>query len=140
MPDIDVHFRVQPKDALEFMTKLARDDGFRTKVAKNPVAVLAAYDIHIVPSDYSGSAALDGAPDTPTERLADFESWEARLEDRRRALEDRGFKHQGLLPPKHVVEEALVNQPHANEFGPPPQEFAGIDPFGFWLLSPLTAT
>ena len=139
MPDIDVHFRVHPRDALEFMTNLARDDDFRRKVASNPVAVLAAYDIHVVPSGHTGSAELEGAPDTPAARLADFERWEGLLEERVRELEGNGFKHQGLLPPKHVVEEALVNQPNTNEFGAR-EGFTGIDPFGFWLMFPLTAT
>jgi hypothetical protein len=58
-------------------------------------------------------------------------------------FEPRGIlndHHQGLLPPKHVVEQALVNVPHANEFNRPTGEFEGIDAFGFWLLFPLIGT
>jgi hypothetical protein len=141
MPDIDVQFRATPGEALKFMTKLARNDAFREKVAANPVAMLAAYNIHIVPAG-GDSLAAEAGSESPEEREEAFGAWSERCNDRVRSLEQAGFKHQGFLPPKHVVEEALVNVPHSNEFGPPPpkNEFGGIDPFGFWLLFPLTVT
>ena len=143
MPEIDVQFRAKPGEALEFMTRLARDDAFREKVAANPIAMLAAYNIHIVPAGTRESAAAEaeGAPQAPAERAEAFGEWAPRYRDRVQSLEKAGFRHQGFLPPKHVVEEALVNVRHSNEFGPPPKtDFGGIDPFGFWLLFPLTVT
>lgn len=140
MPDIDVQFRATPGQALSFMTKLARNDAFREKVAANPVAMLAAYNIHIVPPG-GDSLAAEAGSESPEEREEAFGAWSERCNERVRLLEEAGFKHQSLLPPKHVVEEALVNIRHTNEFGGPPEtEFGGIDPFGFWLLIPLTAT
>jgi hypothetical protein len=140
MPQIDVQFRATPAQALEFVTKLARDDAFREKVAANPVAMLAAYNIHIVPAGAGGTLAAEaeGAPEAPAQRTEAFGEWAPRYKDRVQSLEKAGFQHQGFLPPKHVVEEALVNVRHSNEFGPPKTDFGGIDPFGFWLLFPLT--
>ncbi len=141
MPEIDIQFRATPQEALEFMTRLARDDGFREQVASNPVAVLAAYNIHIVPAGGQDSLGTERGAETPAKRVEAFGDWAGRCDDRIKALEGAGFRHQGLLPPKHVVEEALVNIRHANEFGRPPKgDFEGIDPFGFWLMFPLTGT
>lgn len=141
MPEIDIQFRARPHEALEFMTRLARDDGFRSKVALNPVAMLAAYNIHIVPAGERDSLAAEPGSESPAERAEAFDEWAGRCDDRVQALERAGFKHSGLLPPKHIVEEALANVSHANEFGPPTKgQFAGVDPLGFWLLFPLTAT
>jgi hypothetical protein len=141
MPEIDIQFRTAPKEALEFMTRLARDDRFREQVAANPVAMLAAYNIHIVPAGTQDSLAAERGSETPAQRAEAFGDWASRCNDRVQALEGVGFRHQGFLPPKHVVEEALANVRHANEFGPPTKgDFAGVDPLGFWLLFPLTAT
>lgn len=90
-----------PEQALDFMRKLARDDGFRERVANDPESALAEHGITFEPAGI---------------------------------LNDN---HQGLLPPKHVVEHALVNVPHANEFNRPTGDFEGIDAFGFWLMFPL---
>ena len=106
MPEIDIQFRAQPEDALQFMKNLARDDGFRSKVASNPVAALAAYNIHVVPAGDTGSAALDRGPDTPAARMEAFDEWVALCEERVQGLERTGFKTQGFLPPKHIVKEA----------------------------------
>ncbi len=140
MPEVDVQFRATPSHALEFLTKLARDDAFREQVSQNHVAMLAAYNIHIVPRDWDDEKSLSDGPAAPADRVAAFGDWAALCEGRVRALETAGYKHNGFLPPKHVIEEALINIPHANEFGPPTEEFEGIDPFGFFLLLPLVAT
>lgn len=141
MPEIDIQFRATPKEALEFMTRLAREDRFREQVASSPIAMLAAYNIHIVPAGKGDSLAAESGSASPAERSEAFGDWASRCEDRVEALKAVGFTHQGLLPPKHVVEEALANVRHANEFGPPRKgDFAGVDPLGFWLLFPLTAT
>jgi|SRR5687767_11748386 hypothetical protein len=141
MPEIDIQFRATPREALDFMTRLAREDGFREQVAANPVAMLAAYNIHIVPAGQQDSLAAEAGSETPAQRAEAFGDWASRCDERVRALEGVGFRNQGFLPPKHVVEEALVNVRHTNEFGPPPKDdFAGIDPFGFWLMFPLTGT
>jgi hypothetical protein len=141
MPEIDIQFRATPHDALEFMTRLARDDGFREQVAANPVAVLAAYNIHIVPAGRADSLAAEAGAGSPAERMEAFGDWASRCDPRVRELKEVGFTHQSLLPPKHVVEEALANVSHANEFNRPGKgHFEGVDPLGFWLMFPLTAT
>jgi hypothetical protein len=142
MPAIDVLIRATPRQALDFMTRLARDDRFREQVAANPVAVLAAYNIHIVPAGARDSLADEESSDeAPAQRTEAFGDWASRCDERVRALEGVGFRHQGLLPPKHVVEEALANVSHANEFRRPGKgHFEGVDPLGFWLMFPLTGT
>jgi hypothetical protein len=141
MPEIDIQFRATPHEALEFMTRLARDDGFREQVAASPIAVLAAYNIHIVPAGQQDSLAADAGSETPAQRTEAFGDWASRCDERVRALEAVGFRHQGLLPPKHVVEESLANVRHANEFNRPGKgQFEGVDPLGFWLMFPLTST
>jgi hypothetical protein len=142
--DVDVHFRASPNQALDFMKNLAREDAFREAVADNPVGMLALYGIFVTPP---GAEELK----SPLARWKPWEprshpDWLAALENeelvaRVRDLEALGFTNKGFLPPKHVVEQALVNVWHANEFGPQPQgEFTGIDSFGFWLFLPLTST
>ncbi len=140
MPEVDIEFRATPSHALEFLTKLARDNAFREQVSRNHVAMLAAYNIHIKPVGWDDEKSLSRGPTAPADRVAAFGDWSALCKDRVQALEEVGYKHKGFLPPKHVIEEALVNIPHANEFGPPTEEFTGIDPFGFFLLLPLVST
>lgn len=140
MPEFDIQLRATPHEALQFLIGLARDDDFRAKVAANPVAALSAHNFHIVPKDFEGTVAPTEGPETPEERMAAFEAWAELCEERRQALEDAGFKHNGTLPPKHVVEEAIANIPHANEHNRPSDDFPGVDPLGFFLLSPLLST
>ena len=142
MPEFDIQLRSTPHEALQFLIGLARDDDFRAKVARNPVAALSAHNFHLVPRGFEGDEVTAHSTqwESAAERMASFEDWEAACEDRRLALEEDGFKHQGFLPPKHVVEQAIANIPHANEYGAPDGEFPGIDPFGFFLLCPLLST
>jgi hypothetical protein len=63
-----------------------------------------------------------------------------------RLLEEYGFTLVGadrihfspLVPPKHVVEEALVNVAEASEFTTL-DEFESEDPFAFWLFAVMIA-
>lgn len=104
MAEINVRMQTSPARALEFLTRLAREDGpgsFREQLATNPQEVLAEYGIEISSSE--------------------------------------GHEFSTSLPPKHVLEEALVNVKAANEFGPgpAPQE---DPPLGFWPFCVFLAT
>ena len=130
MADIDVQFRATPAQALDFMINLARHDDFRAAVADKPIHVLAAYGIFIMPAD---GAQTD---QTYARRAAEWTPLGEMDEDQRRAtlqaaldnepatqmeeqLVQSGYTNKGFLPPKHVVEQALINVHHANEFGAP---------------------
>lgn len=152
MADIDVQFRATPAQALDFMINLARHDDFREAVALKPIHVLVAYGIFVFPA---GGAETD---QTYAREAAEWKPLAEMDEDQRaatlqaardnelatqmeRQLEESGYTNKGFLPPKHVVEQALANVHHANEFGGPGIEgFMGIDSFGFWLFLPLTST
>lgn len=44
-----------------------------------------------------------------------------------------------MLPPKHVIEEALINVSEASEFASE-AGFSSPDPFAFWLFVVFVAT
>jgi hypothetical protein len=102
MAEITVRMQLSPERAVEFLTRLARDEGFREALATRPQSVLEEYNISIQSSDES-------------------------------------FGFATSLPPKHVVEEALVNYKAANQFAPDPSP--GYDPpLGFWPFLAFLAT
>jgi hypothetical protein len=101
MPQINVRMQISPAKAIEFLTLLARDDGFRKRVATETESVLEEYGIQIESS----------------ERLMFSTS----------------------IPPKHAIEEALVNYKAANEFGPDPAPDQD-PPLGFWPFFLFLAT
>ena len=140
MPEIDIQFRATPKEALEFMTRLARDDRISGAGRLEPDRDARGVQHPHQPVGWEKGDSLSRGPTGvargPVGRVRRLGA-PARIACE--ALEGVGFTHQGLLPPKHVIEEALANVRHANEFGPPKKDdFAGVDPFGFWLLFPLT--
>lgn len=49
------------------------------------------------------------------------------------------IKFSGILPPKHVVEEALVNIEEASEFASGDGS-SRTDPFGFWAFLAFIST
>jgi hypothetical protein len=103
MAEINVRMQVSPARALEFLTLLARDDGFRERLATNTESVLEEYNIWIDSSDQGG------------------------------------IRFSTSIPPKHVVEEALVNVKAANEFGA--DAAPEVDPpLGFWPFFLFLAT
>jgi hypothetical protein len=101
MPEIDVRFRLTRDQALEFATRLARDDDFRAQLATSPQEALADYDITITSS---------GEITFPV-----------------------------YLPPKHAVEDALVNIAEASPFGPGGNGGDG-DVLGYWPFFIFLAT
>jgi hypothetical protein len=93
MSEIDVSFRLTREQALEFATRLARDDDFRAQLATSPQLLFDEYDITISSSEESTFTVN--------------------------------------LPPKHAVEDALVNIAAASPFGRDGngQDF---DRLGYW--------
>jgi hypothetical protein len=98
---VRVNLSISQEKALEFATRLARDDGFRERAATAPLALLEEYGITI-----DGGETIDFSP---------------------------------LIPPKHVVEEALVNIREASEYARL-DGFASADPFAFWIFLVFLAT
>jgi hypothetical protein len=101
MTEIDVSFRLTRERALEFATRLARDDDFRAQLATSPQEALAEYDITISSS------------------------------------EDIPFPVH--LPPKHAVEDALVNIAEASPFARGGGGKDG-DALGYWPFFIFLAT
>jgi hypothetical protein len=101
MPDIDVSISLTRERALEFATRLARDDDFRAQLATTPQEVLEEYDITI----------------SSSEELA----------------------FPVTLPPKHAVEDALVNIAQASPFGPGGNG-PDFDHLGYWPFFIFIAT
>jgi hypothetical protein len=99
--EVKVNLSISQEKALEFATRLARDDGFRKRAATRPLGLLEEYGITI-----EGGETLDFSP---------------------------------LIPPKHVVEEALVNVREASEFASL-DGFESADPFAFWIFVIFLAT
>jgi hypothetical protein len=98
--DLTISISTSQAKALEFARRLARDDDFRGRAAREPRKLLAEYGITIDDGDR--------IPFSP------------------------------IVPPKHVVEEALVNVSEASEFADL-DGFESADPFAFWLFVCLVA-
>lgn len=58
MSEINVTMRTSPAQAVEFLTRLARDDGFREQLATNPHEALAQYGIEISGEGLQFSSSL----------------------------------------------------------------------------------
>jgi hypothetical protein len=99
--ELTVSFNTTQAKALEFARRLARDDDFRGRAARDPRQLLAEYGITIDDSN-------------------------------------RPVHFSPIVPPKHVVEEALVNVTEASEFVEL-DGFESADPFAFWLFVILMA-
>jgi hypothetical protein len=98
--DLNISISTSQAKALEFARRLARDDDFRARAAREPRKLLAEYGITIDDGDR--------------------------------------IRFSPIVPPKHVVEEALVNVTEASEFADL-DGFESADPFAFWLFVCLVA-